>query len=241
MARQRELPALLLARTWQHGVPHRIPARPVAAAAPGGYDAVQQHLHHDPDTVLTVRYGFNRFPNYSYDVEPGFQSGSLGFSPSLVNQVPKALAQFPYVTMTNLYTLGVSDNNSFYVHASDNFSANISKYMGRHMLKGGFDYRRIKAPATMPTTPAGIHVQRHLHQVRRRYQFWHGRRRPGRHAAGLSFRRARSTLPPSLTDIANYYGLYVQDDFRVSNRLTLKSACAGSTSPVSRKSTTAWW
>ena len=37
----------------------------------------------------------------------------LKFSP-----IPHALSQFPDVTTTNLYSLGVADNNSFYVHAS---------------------------------------------------------------------------------------------------------------------------
>ena len=65
----------------------------------------------NPTTVLTVRYGFNRFPNYSYDVSQGFDLASLGFPSSLVNQVTRSLAQFPYITMSNFYTLGVNDNN----------------------------------------------------------------------------------------------------------------------------------
>ena len=36
-----------------------------------------------PTTVLTVRYGFNRFPNYGYQVSQGFNLASLGFDPSL--------------------------------------------------------------------------------------------------------------------------------------------------------------
>ncbi len=49
---------------------------------------------------------------------------------------------FPNVTMTSLYSLG-TNNNFYYVHHSKNFSAGIAKYLGRHNLKGGFDYRRI--------------------------------------------------------------------------------------------------
>ena len=36
-----------------------------------------------PTTVLTVRYGFNRFPNYGYQVSQGFNLASLGFRPAL--------------------------------------------------------------------------------------------------------------------------------------------------------------
>ena len=67
----------------------------------------------NPTTVLSIRYGFNRFPNYSYKVTQGFDLSSLGFSPTLVGQVNRSLSQFPYVTFSNLYTLGVNDNNSF--------------------------------------------------------------------------------------------------------------------------------
>ncbi|MEI9974210.1 MAG: hypothetical protein WDO73_20465 [Ignavibacteriota bacterium] len=99
----------------------------------------------NPTTTIAVRYGFNRFPNYSYDMSQGYDLNQLKFSPALVNQIPKSLSQFPDVTMTNLYSLGVADNNSFYVLASRNFSIQASKYLGRHSLRAGFDYRKIKA------------------------------------------------------------------------------------------------
>ena len=34
----------------------------------------------NPTTVLTVRYGFNRFPNFDYNSSQGFNIASLGFS-----------------------------------------------------------------------------------------------------------------------------------------------------------------
>src|SRR5262249_30061921 len=41
----------------------------------------------NPTTVLTVRYGFNRFPNNSYTRSLGYNIGSLGFPASLVSAV----------------------------------------------------------------------------------------------------------------------------------------------------------
>ncbi len=49
----------------------------------------------NPTTVITVRYGFNRFPNYSYDVSQGYNLTRLDFSPALVNQMPKAALPVP--------------------------------------------------------------------------------------------------------------------------------------------------
>jgi len=73
-----------------------------------------------PTTVVTVRYGFNRFPNYSYDVSQGFNLANLNFPSSYVNAIPKAYAQFPDVTTNNFYPFGVADNNSYFDLASDN-------------------------------------------------------------------------------------------------------------------------
>jgi hypothetical protein len=97
-----------------------------------------------PTTVVTVRFGFNRFPNYSYDVSQGFNLARLGFPANYVNAINPSLSQFPDVTTNNFYQFGVTDNNSFFVLASSNFSTSVSKYMGRHSLKAGFDYRRLQ-------------------------------------------------------------------------------------------------
>jgi hypothetical protein len=173
----------------------------------------------NPTTVLTVRYGFNRFPNYSYDVSQGYSVGSLGFPSSLVSQINPSLSQFPDILMSSLYNLGVQDNNSFYVLASDNFSTSASKYMGRHSLKFGFDYRRIKAAGNDSNDAAG------------QYSFNGVFTKSTPTAGGVGVDLADMLLgyPSSgniytsskLTDIANYYGLYIQDDFRVTSKLTI--------------------
>ncbi len=173
-----------------------------------------------PTTVIAIRYGFNRFPNYSYDASQGFDLNSLNFSPSLVNQVPKALAQFPSVTMTNLYTLGVSDNNSFYVHASNNFSATISKYLGRHSLKAGFDYREIKAAGNDSNDAGGNYTFNGIFTKSSNLSSGSGGADLADMLLGYPSNAAIYTST-KLTDVAKYYGLYVQDDFRVSSRLTL--------------------
>ncbi len=174
----------------------------------------------NPTTVLAVRYGFNRFPNYSYDVSQGFNIGSLGFPQSLVSQIPRALSQFPYITMSNLYTLGVQDNNSFYVHASKNVSATVSKFVGRHNLKAGFDYRRIKAAGNDANDAAGDYAFNGIFT----------RSAPTSSGTGGSDLADMLLGYPSsgniytstkLTDYADYYGIFIQDDFRFSSKLTL--------------------
>jgi hypothetical protein len=174
----------------------------------------------NPTTVLAIRYGFNRFPNYSYDKSQGYNLSSLGFNPSFANSIPSALSQFPYISMTNLSVLGVSDNNSYYVHASRNFSVSANKELGRQSLKMGFDYRRIKAAGNDANDPnfsfSGIFTQ----------SINTSTGTGGADLADLLLGYPVSGAAYSstkLTDFVDYYGLYIQDQYRVSKKLTLNA------------------
>ncbi len=176
----------------------------------------------NPTTVMAVRYGFNRFPNYSYNVSQGYNLASLGYSPSFVSQIPVAKAQFPYVSMTNLYSLGVNDNNSFVDLASNNFSTSVAKYMGRHSLKAGFDYRKIKAAgndfndAEGNLSFNGIFTKSAV---------------TGGGTGGADLADMLLGYPSSgniytstkLFEYSNYYGAYIQDDFRFNSKLTINA------------------
>src|SRR6266404_268084 len=98
----------------------------------------------NPTTVLALRYGFNRFPNDSYTRSLGFNLGSLGFNPALVSAIPRPT--FPIVEYQNFYPgdyMGAPQNNAYYVPYSRSFVASVSKYMGRHSVKVGADWRSI--------------------------------------------------------------------------------------------------
>jgi hypothetical protein len=173
-----------------------------------------------PTTIAAVRYGFNRFPNYSYDSSQGLDLTQYGFSSAFAAQVPKQLAQFPYVSMSNLYSLGDSDDNSFYVHASRNFSASLDKYIGKHALKVGFDYRRIKAAGNDYNTGGGSYSFNGIFTASNNTSSGTG----GADLADLLLGYPATgsiTTSVKLTDIADYYGLYVQDNFRLNNKITI--------------------
>jgi hypothetical protein len=150
----------------------------------------------------------------------GYDLNNLKFSPTLVGQIPKSLSQFPDVSMTNMYSLGVADNNSFYVHASDNFSTQISKYIGRHSVKVGFDFRKIKAAGNDANDAAGQYAFNGIFTKSSPLSSGTGGADLADMLLGYPSTAAIYTST-KLTDIANYYGLYIQDDFRMSSRLTL--------------------
>jgi trimeric autotransporter adhesin len=174
----------------------------------------------NPTTIMAVRYGFNRFPNYSYDSSQGIDLTQYGFSSSFASQIPHSLAQFPYVSMSNLYSLGDSDDNSFYDFASRNFSASLDKYVGKHSFKAGFDYRRVKAAGNDYNTGGGSYTFNGIFTKSNSTSSGTG----GADLADLLLGYPASgsiTTSVKLYDYSDYYGLYVQDNYRVNNKLTV--------------------
>lgn len=172
----------------------------------------------NPTTIMNVRYGFNRFPNYSFQKSMGFDVASLGFDNSFVSDIPSMT--FPNVGMESLYGLG-SNSNSTYIHHSKNFSTSVAKYMGRHSLKFGFDFRRISADGIDYGNSSGAFTFNDVFT----------RALPGRATAGTGADLASMLLgapsggsgfvPTKLYDYANYYAAFFQDDIRISSKLTL--------------------
>ena len=143
---------------------------------------------------------------------------SLGLNSGFVSAIPGQLAQFPYIAMFSMSVLGVSDNNSYYVHASDNFSASVDKELGKHSLKMGFDYRKIKA-AGNDANNANFSFSAIFTQSIDTSSGTGGADLAdlllGYPVSGAAYSSTK------LTDFVNYDGLYIHDQYRVSKKLTL--------------------
>ena len=171
-----------------------------------------------PTLVLTVRYGFNRFPNYGYQVSQGYNLANLGFDPAFIAQVPSPT--FPNVTMTSQVSMG-TNNNFYYVHHSKNFSSGISKFQGRHNLKAGFDYRRIHDDGNDFSNSAGAFT---FNGVFTRATPLTATSGTGADLADMLLGTASAGtgyIPTKLYEFADYYGVYAQDDIRVTKSLTV--------------------
>lgn len=173
-----------------------------------------------PTTVLAVRYGFNRFPNVFYTTSEiqGFDPATLGLPASLVSQMMGRA--FPTISPSTASGLANS-NHSWNTFVNNSVSAMISQSRGKHSLKAGFDFRRLlvsgygygdmagsfafngvftQSSPTNPTSGTGADIADMLLGY------------PSSGSAGLAIK---------LTDSTRYYSFYIQDDFRVTNRLTL--------------------
>lgn len=163
--------------------------------------------------ILNIRYGFNRFPNFSFQKSLGYDVGQLGFAPALIREFSSLV--FPNIAMETLHSLGTNSNAS-YVHHSRNFSSSSSYFRGNHNMKFGFDYRRINADGIDRGNSAGAFS----------FTDQFTRALPGRAVAGtgadlasllLGYPASGSAfLSTKLFDYADYYAFFVHDDIRLS-------------------------
>lgn len=183
-------------------------------------DATQVNSIMTPNatTVLSIRYGFNRFPNEVQTASDGFNLSSLGFPAAYANGTQAAY--FPEFTFKNLPALSGSGISSSVFH-SKNLLVSVSKFMGRHSLKAGMDYRKINVDFLSGTNSAGTFA----------FSDTFTRSDPARAVVGTGSDVADLLLGyagsgqvntnTKLYTHVDYYAGYIQDDFRVSNKLTL--------------------
>ncbi len=167
----------------------------------------------NPTTVLAIRYGFNRFPNYDYNSSQGFNVSSLGFSQAYASTISPALAEFPAINMSNLYSLGDTGDNSYYDEYSYNFSAAVDKYIGKHSIKAGFDYRKLGTTGFSQNYPTGSYNFNNCGITYTGNDL-------GDLLTGFPCSREADTFS-HFSDTIPYYGLFAQDDFRVTSKLTV--------------------
>jgi hypothetical protein len=184
-------------------------------------------------SVLALRFGWTTFPDnpsLSIDYDPaqlGFSSNFLG----LINQtgVPK----FPIIDFQTTYRdYGHSDPVKSRIYNSWGTNGVFSKFVGTHTFKVGADYRRIGGLLDSTTCPSGCFV------FGREFTSSTGLNN-GSATDGNAFATfllgfpsgdfqasggdtpTRMGLNTPLDLYTNYFGGYVQDDWRVSPKFTV--------------------
>jgi hypothetical protein len=187
--------------------------------------AINNLITLSPTTVVALRYGFNRFPNYAYNATQGFNATTLGFPASFAAQ--QQFPTFPVIQMTNTYIdsdgQGDLGTNQKYVYdfVSNNFSASIARAQGRHSLKAGFDFRRIIVTGNNFSDSSGNFSFTGVFSQSTPTSAVKG---TGADMADLLLGYPASgdgLLSVKLTDSTDYFATYLQDDFRVSSKLTI--------------------
>ena len=175
----------------------------------------------NPTTVLAVRYGFNRFPNYGFQKSQNFSPATLGFNAGFVNDIPSRT--FPNVSFENFYpgdAMG-TNNNFQVVPNSNNLSGMVSKFVGRHSVKAGGDFRRLKVSGADYGNSSGTFT---FTDQFTRANYLRGDGQSGSDLASLLLGNPASAsgfVPVKMFQFVNYVSGFVHDDIRINSKLTL--------------------
>jgi hypothetical protein len=167
------------------------------------------------NTVATFRFGMNTFEDDNslpYDFDPA----TLGFNPSFVAQMP--VKKFPSVTTTGYQGTGFSgvNNRNYYSYGGN---GTVTRLAGSHSVKLGADYRIMGVKAENFGQSAGSYT------FNGQFTGATVTSSVGRNAIAdllLGFPSSGSFVRNSpVNNFINYYSVYMQDDWRVSDKLTM--------------------
>jgi hypothetical protein len=183
-------------------------------------DAIAQNntITLNPTTVLTVGYGFNRFPNKYVDTLNGFSQATLGFPGSYVSSLQKN--SFPNITMQTAATQG-NNNPGFAVFYSRSVVAALATSLGRHSIKFGYDFRTISEDFTDNSFANGTYSVANTFSEQLPNA---GNVSTGADVADLLLGTPTSGVVTTVSPLrlnVHYQGVYLQDNYRVTPRLTL--------------------
>ncbi|MCU1320600.1 MAG: TonB-dependent receptor plug [Acidobacteriaceae bacterium] len=182
---------------------------------------IQNTITLNPTTVLTVGFGFNRFPNNSLEYSTGFDQASLGFGGNYLAALAKKA--FPVINGdAGLSSEGGSTGASGpSVYFSRNFVVGIAKSLGKHNVKAGYVFRAISLTFTNVASAAG------------NFTFDSTLTNSGVTATSSSTGATAASLllgypltgslviPTQLAITTGYNAFYAQDDWRATSKLTL--------------------
>ena len=167
--------------------------------------------------VLHGNFGYIYAANPRDSRSEGFSLTSLGFPSGVASQ-----AQFPVFPLIQPQGYGALGPNATYIIGNkfENYawSADASKLLGQHMIKFGGVYRLNRATSFRPNSPAG----NYSFNTGWTKQTYNGNAGGNAIASMLLGLMSAGTIgaQPALALEVPYAGLFVQDDWRFSSRLT---------------------
>lgn len=172
----------------------------------------------NPTTVVTARYGNNRFPNLIAEVSQGFDPAMLGFPASYTSAIQSKF--FPTILPRNFSQLG-QNTSSLDNWKSQILNGSLTKTLNHHNVTVGAEYRRVRmdfqdfsdAPGTYSFSGSFTQANPNV-----------AGEGTGSDLADLLLGYASSGEVDITTPLKTYFdytALFVQDDWRLTPRLTL--------------------
>jgi len=168
--------------------------------------------------VMHGNYGYSHHANPRRYQDTEFSQTELGLPSSLDAQAQFPV--FPRIQVADFQQMG--NNAAWYIgnkFETHTWVGDMSKLFGSHTIKFGGVYRLNRVSNHRPNNPAGFY-QFNRNWTRERFN----RGSQGNSVASmlLGFMNGgQMRFEPALSQQTPYWGFYIQDDWRVNNRLTL--------------------
>ena len=189
-------------------------------------DAFEQNnvITLNPTTILTVGYGQNRFPNNTLDLTSGYNTATqLGIQGPFGTSAQKQA--FPELTFSQLPQLG-TNNSGPAVFYSRQLVAGVAKSLGKQSLKAGYVFRSISVDFTNVSTSNGTFAFSNTFTSINPTAKTVGGAQTGADLADFLLGFPTSGSVTTTTRLAlnvHYQAGYLQDDYRLTDRLTLNA------------------
>ena len=172
-------------------------------------------------TLLDVRAGWQRFKEPNVRQHEGiFDPGTLGFSAAVAGLFGGA-KYFPHFDLDQFSDVG-ENLSTVTNHTIYSFQPTLTRIFGSHSLRAGYDFRQYRELGTNPGAQAGEYVFRNANAFTRQQDNSTGTFGQDLATFMLGFPTAGTIdINAARLNITPYHGLFVQDDWKVSDRLTL--------------------
>ena len=168
--------------------------------------------------VMHGNYGYSYHANPRRYIEEDVSQASLGFPSALDSQVQFPV--FPRIQVADFQQMG---NNAFWYignkFESHTWVGDMSRLFGDHTIKFGGVFRLNRVSNHRPADPAGFY-QFNRNWTRERFN----RGSQGNSVASMLLgvmNGGRIRFEPALSQQTPYWGFYIQDDWRLSDALTV--------------------
>ena len=176
-----------------------------------------------PTLIGDLRYTLDRSMPSHPGYAPGFNiATNLGMPQSLQTFAETQIPEFPYVTMGGVDSnLGQYFSDEYSANTSHNIIGNLTKIWGTHTIKTGGEYRKQFAAYLAPCCSTGWYPfsAQYTQQEATTPNPWQGYPVADL-LLGYDDDALDSVVPVPLVE-GGYYGMYIQDDWKIKHNLTL--------------------